>query len=90
MIVTTLMIASSAAALQAAIPRTAGATLSVGATVVREPPGPAIAVERGAIVLRNVAGIAVAAEGGRVRRTESGTVSVTAGGAGPVTVTLTY
>jgi len=90
MIMTALMIASAAAPLQAAPPRTASATLSVGATVVREPPGPAVAIERGAIVLRNVAGVAVVAEGGSVRRAGSGAVLITAGGAGPVRVTLTY
>lgn len=63
--------------------------MSVGATVVREPPPASIAIERGGATIRNARGVTVSAEGGRVRRAGGGTVLVTSQG-GRTIVTLTY
>jgi hypothetical protein len=72
--------------------RTAGAPMSVGATVIRpEPvPSPAIAVERGAVIVREAGYVRVSAEGGVARRTADGTILVTPAGRAPVRLILTY
>ncbi len=92
MIMTALMVLAAAPPAQAPPARAASEAMSVGAIVVPEAPAPrpVVAVERGAIVVRNVEGVAVSAAGGSVRRTGAATIVVAAGGAGPVTVTLTY
>jgi len=83
MVMTALMIAAGAAA---------SASLSVGATVVREDPAarPVLAVARDSAVIRNVAGLEVSAAGGTVRRTGKGSVTITRAGAATLLVTLTY
>lgn len=83
MVMTALMIAAAAGAT---------ASMSVGATVVREAPvaPPALSVARDSATVRNVAGVAVSAEGGNVRRSGHGRVTVTPAGAAILRVTLTY
>jgi hypothetical protein len=82
MVMTALMIAAAGAT----------ASMSVGATVVREEPvpRPAIAVARDSATIRNVAGVAVSAEGGTVHRSGKGQVIITGAGAATLLVTLTY
>ena len=82
MVMTALMIAAAGAT----------ASMSVGATVVREESAgrPALAVARDSATIRNVAGVAVSAEGGAVRRSGRGEVTVTPAGAATLIVTLTY
>ena len=51
----------------------AGATMHVGAVVVRPH---AVSVESGRIVIRAAAGFSVSAEGGRIRRARDGAVLI--------------
>jgi len=92
MIVAGLMAFAAAAALQAQplSVRTSAASLSVGATVIRHEPQPAVAVRSGAIIVSNAGGVTVSADGGTARRLDGETILVTPGGAGPVTLTVTY
>jgi len=82
MIMTAFMIAAAAAS----------ASMSVGATVVREDPAarPAIALARESATISNIAGATVSAEGGTVRRTGNGIVTVTPKRGDRLIVTLTY
>ena len=92
MIVAGLMAFAAAAALQAQPPslRVSGASLSVGATVIRPGPQPVAAVRSGAIIVGNAGRVAVSAEGGIARRLDGGTILVTPGPARRVTLTFTY
>lgn len=83
------MIAISLISLIAA---TQGATtsLSVGATVVRPEPEPAVAIQRGAVTIRNAGGVTVTAQGGTLRRLDGGTIQVTPGPGGRMMITFTY
>jgi len=67
----------------------ASGAMSVGATVVREPPPASIAIGRGGATIRNARGVTVSAEGGNVRRAAGGIVTVTPQG-GRTIITLTY
>jgi len=89
MVLTAALALIGAAALPPPV-RTGTAAMSVGATVVRPQPGPAIAIRRGAVTVSNVEGVAVGVEGGMARRTGAGTVLITAAAAGRVTITLIY
>lgn len=82
MVMTALMIAAAGAT----------ASMSVGATVVREAPParPVLAVARDSATISNVAGVTVSAEGGHVRRTGHGQVTLTPAGAAALLITLTY
>lgn len=82
MVMTALVIAAAGAT----------ASMSVGATVVREDPvaRPAIAVARDSARISNVAGVVVSALGGEVRRTGNGEATVTPAGAATLIITLTY
>lgn len=86
------LIALAAAALptQPASVRTRTASLGVGATVVRPEPQPVVAVRSGAVTVGNAARVAVSAEGGTARRLDGGTILVTPGPAGRVTLIFTY
>ncbi|HYI64077.1 MAG TPA: hypothetical protein VEW71_04255 [Allosphingosinicella sp.] len=84
------LIGAAAVPAQPAPVRTGTAAMSVGATVVRPQPGPAIAILRGGVTLSNVDGVAVGVEGGIARRTGAGTVVITAAAAGPMIITLIY
>lgn len=66
------------------------ASLGVGATVVRPEPRPAVAIAGGAVTVRNPGSAIVTAEGGTVGRATDGAILVTPGGAGRMTITLTY
>jgi hypothetical protein len=66
------------------------ASLSVGATVVRPPPEPRIAIERGAVVVRGAGEVAVGIEGGALRPGPRGTLIIVPAAAGPVRLTLSY
>jgi len=68
----------------------AAASISVGATVVRPAPRPAVAIARGAVTISNADHAIVTAEGGAAMRARDGTILVTPGAAGRVTVILTY
>lgn len=68
----------------------ATASLGVGATVVRPPPAPRIAVERGAVVVRGAGPVAVGVEGGTLRAGPGGTLVIAPDGSGPVLLTLSY
>lgn len=82
MVMTALMIAAAGAT----------ASMSVGATVVREEPAarPALAIARDSATISNVAGVAVSAEGGAVRHSGKGEVTVTPTSAATLIITLTY
>ena len=73
-----------------ALAASATASLSVGATVVRPPPAPDLAVERGTLVIRNAATVIVSAEGGIVRRGPGGTLRVVPARRATLRITLTY
>jgi len=73
-----------------ALAAAATGALSVGATVVRPEPQPALTVQNGAVTVRNAGGVIVSARGGTARRLDGATVLVTPGGACPVTITFTY
>ena len=79
-----------AIAAAAAFPQSSGATLSVGATVIRPDLAPRISLGPGRAMVSNVANVAVSAEGGTVRRARDGTLLVTPTGAGPVRIVFTY
>ena len=83
------MIAIGLLALLAAT-QSSTASLSVGATVVRPEPRPAVAVAGGAVTVRNAGNAIVTAEGGTVGRANDGTILVTPGSAGRMTITFTY
>ena len=76
MLTNALLLTAAAALTQPVTARTASASMSVGATVVRPEPQPVVALERGAVVVRN-AGDAIVTIEGDPRRTASGTVFVT-------------
>jgi Tfp pilus assembly protein FimT len=83
-------IALLAIAAATAFPQSSGATLSVGATVVRPDLAPQVTVGHGRAVVSNVTNVAVSAEGGTVRRGRNGTLLVTPAGPGPVRIVFTY
>jgi hypothetical protein len=89
MIAATLM-ALAAAAMQPASTRTSAASMSVGATVIRPAPQPVVAVQGGAATVRNAGRVTVSAQGGTARQLSDGTILVTPGAAGRMTLTLTY
>ncbi len=68
----------------------AAVSMSVGATVIRPEPKPAVAIARGAVTISNADDVIVTAEGGTAMRARDGNILVTPGAAGRVVVTLTY
>ncbi|MEA3047535.1 MAG: hypothetical protein QOJ53_1867 [Sphingomonadales bacterium] len=85
-----LAFATAALPAQPASLRARTASLGVGANVVRPEPQPLVAVQSGAVTVRNAGSVAVSAEGGTARQLGDGTILVTPGAAGRMTITLTY
>ena len=92
MIVTGMMALAAAAALHAQPTpvRTGAASMSVGATVIRPEPRPAIAIAGGTVTISNADSAIVTTEGGTANRARDGSILITPAPAGRVTVTLTY
>lgn len=92
MVVTAFLAFAATAAPQAqpASPRTGTAAIGVGAIVIRPAPQPVLAVRRGAVTISNAGSAIVSAEGGTARRLDGGTILVTPGAAGAMTITITY
>ena len=88
----TLLGAAAAIQPQPMPARTAGASMSVGATVIRpEPiPRPAVLVEPGAVTVRDAGYVRISAEGGTARRAANGAILVTPTGRAPLRLILTY
>jgi hypothetical protein len=75
---------------QPASARSATAAMSVGATVIRPEPQPLVAVQRASVTIRNAGSVIVSADGGTAQRLDGGTILVTPGAAGALTITFTY
>ncbi|TMJ18530.1 MAG: hypothetical protein E6G92_01370 [Alphaproteobacteria bacterium] len=73
----------------AAAAQSAGATLSVGATVVR-PERPQIVIARRRVAVRAVDDAVITVEGGSARRTGAGILLIAPAGSGPVRIVFTY
>ncbi|MEA3029521.1 MAG: hypothetical protein QOG13_846 [Sphingomonadales bacterium] len=85
-----ILFAAAALPAQPAPLGTSSASLGVGATVIRPEPLPLVSVQGNAVTVRNAGSVAVSAEGGTARRLGDGTILVTPGAAGRMTLTLTY
>ena len=66
------------------------AVLSVGATVIRPPAPPLIAVRGGSVLVTDPGGVAISVEGGALRRQPDGTLRVEPAPGAPTRITITY
>ncbi len=70
--------------------QTRSAAFSVGATVVRPPAAPVIAVRGGAVLVANPGEAAISVEGGTLQRRPDGTLRVQPSAGAVARMTITY